>query len=637
MSRKPARTNASQAARTARAEPRAHGPAAPLPPLTPAPAFARDRWAWASLLAMVALLVRSIGAPLGEPVAEDFDFLRRALFHGLGSLFDGGGSTAFWRPLAHQVYYTALGPLVLDHPRAIATLHALLLAAGTLLVYRALRPSLGGVTACVAASFPCFAESTRTLVGWPSQFVDVGLYFFTALALHETSRRRLPSALAAALLALLCKELAVVAVVLLPCFPAERSPRERFRWAGACAALLLAWGATYLAVRHAAHLSLPHHLEQDPALLGTPITARFAWALRGGLRSMASLPLVPDPSDILGGVLGIGLLAATILAAAFFPKVRARLVARRTWLAWGLAWFLGATAALTTIFPLWQPNRTHFGSAGFGVAAAVACEAVQPGLTATLVLGRLLLLVLAPAPPAQITPEAAQTGAFMDFVQLTRLQRFMSETRRLLRADYPRAPSHATLIEMNLPHGLSYALGGDRAVQVWYRDSTLRIANFGALADDSTLVTVAGVQYQPAGASQVVLLSPAAMRAQDDAYRALRAHRWPESVAAVDHADALLPDPRYVVFHGNNAGYRAFAWLQMGRTAEAEQESRRALSLDPTDRNGLLALASALASRGRLDEALVQVDHLLRIDPGQPSARDLRARIVAAQGSPRSP
>jgi len=34
---------------------------------------------------------------------------------------------------------------------------------------------------------------------------------------------------------------------------------------------------------------------------------------------------------------------------------------------------------------------------------------------------------------------------------------------------------------------------------------------------------------------------------------------------------------------------------------------------------------------------LAQVDRLLRIDPGQPSVPDLRARIVAAQASPRSP
>ena len=40
-----------------------------------------------------------------------------------------------------------------------------LTATGAMLIYRALRPSLESVTACVAASFPSCAESTRTLVG----------------------------------------------------------------------------------------------------------------------------------------------------------------------------------------------------------------------------------------------------------------------------------------------------------------------------------------------------------------------------------------------------------------------------------------------------------------------------------------
>src|SRR5262249_46832244 len=66
--------------------------------VAPAPPLWRDRWALVTALGVVPLLVRSIGAPLGEPVAEDFDFLRRSLFGGMGTLLDGGGSTAFWRP-----------------------------------------------------------------------------------------------------------------------------------------------------------------------------------------------------------------------------------------------------------------------------------------------------------------------------------------------------------------------------------------------------------------------------------------------------------------------------------------------------------------------------------------------------------
>src|SRR5207247_4738644 len=85
-------------------------------PVEPPPPLWRDPWALVSVLSVLPLLARCIGAPLGEAVAEDFDFLRRSLLSGMGSLVDGGGSTAFWRPLAHQVYYAALGPLIVAHP-----------------------------------------------------------------------------------------------------------------------------------------------------------------------------------------------------------------------------------------------------------------------------------------------------------------------------------------------------------------------------------------------------------------------------------------------------------------------------------------------------------------------------------------
>ncbi len=596
-----------------------------------APPTLRDPWAWASVLALLPLLVRCAGAPLGEPVAEDFDFLHRTLFTGMGSLLDGGGSSAFWRPVAHQVYYATLGPLIVSAPHAVAAVHALLLAAGALLVHRALRPQLGGATACVAATFPAFAESTRTLVGWPTQFVDVGLYFFSALAVHEASRRRLPGALLAGLMALFCKELAVVTVLLLPWMPGAWKPGERRRWLIACGALLLVWAAAYLAVRQSAHLTLPHGIEQTPALLATPALERVAWAFRGSLRALASLTLLPGAHDVWALSLGVALAGALAFAAVALPAARARLVARRAWLVWGMTWFALATTALSPIHPLWQPNRSHFGATGAGIAAAVVLEAVHPALAGAMVLARLGLLAVAPAAADRIAEEPARTGAFMDFAQLSRLQRFMAETRRALRREYPTAAPHTNLVAMNLPRGLSYALGGDRAAQVWYRDSTLRMVTFRRLAQDSTLAMLAGVQFQPRADVQVVLLSPAAMRAQDQGYRQLQARNWTAAVEALARADSLEPDADHRVFHGNNAGYRSLALLQLGRTVEAEREARQALTMDDRDQNAYRVLASALALQGRLDEAAALAIRIESIYAGEPWVEDLRANIAAAR------
>jgi tetratricopeptide (TPR) repeat protein len=178
-----------------------------------------------------------------------------------------------------------------------------------------------------------------------------------------------------------------------------------------------------------------------------------------------------------------------------------------------------------------------------------------------------------------------------------------------------------------------YALGGDRAVQVWYRDTTLSMVNFTRLAQDSTLSIVAGVQFQPRAEPAVVLLSPQAMRAQDRAYRRIVADLWDASFEPLALADSLTPDPRFVVFHADNAGYRAFALLHLHRYPEAEAEARRSLELVRTERNGLLVLGSVLAIQGRFDEALEHIDHLLRIDSSNQMAQRLRANIIARPGA----
>src|SRR2546425_553456 len=69
------------------------------------------------------LVLHSLSTPLGEPFADDFSFLRRALFPGPLSWLDGGGSPIFWRPLSRQLYFGAFGELMLSHPAWIAGLH----------------------------------------------------------------------------------------------------------------------------------------------------------------------------------------------------------------------------------------------------------------------------------------------------------------------------------------------------------------------------------------------------------------------------------------------------------------------------------------------------------------------------------
>jgi tetratricopeptide (TPR) repeat protein len=355
----------------------------------------------------------------------------------------------------------------------------------------------------------------------------------------------------------------------------------------------------------------------------------MSWAINGSLRALASLPLAHVAEEAIAIALTVGLLVALAAWAAASPTVRARLRTRGPWIAWGAAWFAAGALALTPIFPLWQPNRAHFASAGAGVAAAAALEAAHPALAGALVLGRGVLLVLAPPAAHSIAEDAPDAGAFMDFARLSRLQRFMSITRHALQAQYPHAVPHAHLVEMNLPRGLMYALGENRAVQVWYRDTTLTMVNFTRVAQDSTLSMLAGVQFQPKAEPAIVLLSPEAMSAQDRGYRRIVQGAWDASFAPLALADSLTPDASVVVFHADNAGYRAFALLQLRRYPEAEAEARRSLALVRSERNGLLVLGSVLAIQGRFDEALAHVDNLLRLETGNEMAQRLRASIVA--------
>ena len=625
----PARGGGTRAAGKRGRSTRREGPAPGVRVHAPAPPTVRDPWAWACVLAIAPLLVRCIGAPLGEAVAEDFDFLHRTLFTGMGSLVDGGGSTAFWRPVAHQLYYAAMGPLIVGSPRVVAALHVLLLAAGGLLVYRTLRPHMGGFTACVAVTFPMLSESTRTLVSWPSQFVDVGLYFFSALALHEASRRRLPSALAAALLALMCKEVGVVTLLLLPWLPGVLDRPARRRWILGSGAVLALWAAAYVAVRTSTHLVLPHGIEHEAA--SAPWLTRITWALGGSIRALGSLALKPGAGDTAALVLLAALVAVVAFAVIASPAVRARLAARRRWIGWGLAWFALATATLVPIHPLWQPNRSHFGATGAGLVAALSLEAVHPAAAAALLLGRLGLLLLSPPAATTISEAAPETGAFMDFAHLSRLQRFMHETRSELARRYPSAPPGSNLVAMNLPRSLSYALGGDRAAQVWYRDTTLRSVSFTRLVADSALPMLAAVQYQPRGMPQIVLVSPDAMRAQDQGYRHIRAQRWEAGIRSLARADSLEPDASHSVFHGNNAGYRSLALYQLYRFPEAEREARRALTLYDRDDNARRVLGLVLVEEGRLDEAEAHVSRMERAYGEVPWVQDLRARLAAAR------
>ena len=504
------------------------------------PPAVRDPWAWCTLLAILPLALRMVGAPWGEPVAEDFDFLRRALLQGMGTLLDGGGSHAFWRPIPHQLYYATFGRLILTAPAAVAVFHFGVLATGAVLLQRALRRALGGPLSFLAAAFPLWGESTRTLASWPTQFVDVGLWGASSLALHAAANGRRTRALVALALALLCKEVAVVLGVLLPLLPrAARDPRERARFAASCAAVMALWGVATLLVRQRAGLELPARIAQSPEALSASVWERFTWTLDASLRACWSLPRLPTPEAATATVLTVVLAAAALAIFATRPQARHRLVALRAWAGWGLAWFALGTLALTPIFPSWQPNRHQHASLGLGLASTVFLGSAHPVLAAANAALRLTLLARAPGATTLVEEQPPDAGAFMDWPRLTRLQHFMRTARAVLRRDQPTLPRGSVVVQQNLPHGVEYAFGGDHALQVWYADSTLRWMRFDDFrAAPATPVAVI-LEGDPGHEPPVGLVRPDAMRALFRVQELAAQQRYAEIFHELDRADSL--------------------------------------------------------------------------------------------------
>ncbi len=593
--------------------------------------LARDPWLWAALSAVVLVFVRSLGAPFGEPVADDFDHLHHALFVRGATWFDGGGSHSFWRPLAYQGYYGLLHDVILTHPGWIVGLHLALLAACVVLVYDTTRRHLPGPAAAVVASFPLLIESVRALVLVPVHIVDLGLIAFSVVAWRFAEAGRLVPALAALLAALLCKETAVATALVLPWL--ARVPRggPRRTWIVATGALTAVWAVSYLVVRRQLALSLPHGLEAhlSPRLLIEP--ARYAWAIAGTLRALVSLPMLAAPREglVLAGVLLV--LGAALVQLATRAPARARLASQKGWVGAGLAWFVLATGTLLSVYPVWSPERVVYASLGLGAALTATLWAAHPALPAALVALRILTFALAPGAPARVTRAAPERGAFVDFERLVRLQRLMREARTTLRAEFPNLPHGAGVAMLHPPFMADYA-AGDRALQVWYRDSTLRWLRWEQMADAQARTLAGALEFDEQTTPQFRRIEPAALRLLVVAGHLNHDGRWKAAVDSLRCADSLQVDRGACYFLGRVYGLESWCLGALGRLPEAESLARQSLAIAPENADGHLTLAALQNGRGEWATSLAELDTLLQWYPNYQAAVVMRQNVVERMG-----
>ena len=591
-----------------------------------------DPWRWAGVAAAGLVLAKALGAPLGEPAAEDFDFLRHVVLGGHHSWLDGGGSLSFWRPLAQQAYYGLLGPLMLSHPGAVAAIHFVLLAGTTLLLYALLRTWWSGPAAAAAASFPVLAEGARSLLGWPGHFADLGCLFFSVLALHQAARGRMPASLAALAAALLCKEQALVTAALLPFLPGSPGrERGRVRWILASAGVAVAWAIAYVLVRRSAGLVLPHGVEGEIAARSVPVVRRLLWAFIESGRACVSLPQATTTKEILTSA---GVLTALVVSAAlllFLRRPSGTGSVDRALTLWGLAWFALSAIGLTAIFPLWSPVRAVFGAVGLGVMLVAAWRSALPAALPVLLAAKLGALALAAPPPGEISAAPPANGDFMDFARMSRLQRLMVETRGALRRDLPHLAPHAVVAETDMPLEVLYAFGEGRALQAWYRDTTLRWVR-GEEAERDTPADLAGVvQFQLHGRPQVAVVDPQALRRMIAVAEDIGRGDWNAVLAHTAAADSLQRDTAALAFRASIAARRAYALDALGRHEEAVAQARLAARLAPEDRRARLTLISALILAGDTTAAETEIGYADRLFPSDPLVERLRGLLHAAR------
>lgn len=598
----------------------------------------REPWAWLAAAAVLPVVLHAFGAPLGEPFADDFDYLRRTLLGGPPSWLDGGGAVLYWRPLARQAYFAALARLVVTHPGAVAALHALLLALTAWCLYRAFRVSCGGPVAAAIASFPLLMDATRMLLGWPSAFSDLGALLFAALALHEAARDRIATALAALLAALLCKEVAIGAALLLPWFPGTRAggPVTRHRrlvWLGAVVAALAAWGAAYALACRAGGMTLPATFTAAPG--GVPLAARLGWAFANSLRAAFSLAPAGGRYAREIAIGAAALVAAAVLRALASAPRRARLVAHLPAIGWGALWWAAGAAAIAGVYPLWSPYRAVFASLGLGVALVLAVAPAGGAAVAALVALRLVAFALSPAPPAAITVTANENGAVLDFPRMVRLERLVVDARGALLHRFPALPRGAAIGAHAIPQLAEYAFAGDHALQVWYADTTLRFVPYRDFGEHPELPVAAFVEFQPNQHPQVALVATEAMRLYLAGSVFAERGQLDAALAALARADSVQSHwPPAPTFSGSVAGLRALALLKFGHAAEAEREARRGLALLPQNFGAEFLLAVLAFQHGELDTADRYVNAVLAFRPNDQDARALREQIQRARRGP---
>jgi hypothetical protein len=444
--------------------------------------------AWCALgaVAFAALLIACRGYTLGIPVADDYAFLARLMFHPPLDVLDSMGASYYWRPLSRQLYFSAIGRTLGAAPWSAALVNAVALGLTYLAVWRTARRGFSAPVATMIAVLPLLSEPARVLLAWPSGAQHLLAGMFAALAVHEALASRWRIAVIAAGAGMLSHESAILSLAAVPVVAAWRQgARAKFAerdtngqrglahavYGAALVLALWAWG--YAAAR-------AHGVLLPPIAPGTFPIVQLPEVLARALTAALNLEDLAAPARtlLLGGY---GALAVAALLRLRAPATRAGRH-RATLLAGaGALWFLLGVLPLTQLMPDWNGWRAWVPTLGLTIGGAAALACLHPALAAAFAGLKLTSLLLAPLALPNVPVATPLTTSQMSYVRLTRLQRALESTRQALQGGYPTLP-HGSLVKYwNLPRVTEVGFQGSEAVRVWYRDSTLIWDRFGGV------------------------------------------------------------------------------------------------------------------------------------------------------------
>ena len=232
-----------------------------------------------------------------------------------------------------------------------------------------------------------------------------------------------------------------------------------------------------------------------------------------------------------------------------------------------------------------------------------------------------MALLLSPTARIGVSRTPPANASHDSFAQITRLQRLVSGTRRVILRHDPTLPRGTMLCFWQIPRLAEYGFQGPNALRVWYRDSTLTWDRFGGMRGLNRRFGAA-LEFLPEEPQVAMAINLRAFELYQQGLLAI-------TQARLDAGDSLLAlveriqTPRTGKFLGTTVYNRARIALMRADLAAADSIDRVAesIGLEPEDH---WAFAAYLALRkGDRVAATQAARQLLAMAPEHPDAAPL--------------